>query len=245
MIVPRRIIGWEEPKDNPESAENRPPVPDINAARPDSCPSCGEPARRDGAFTLVGHGWYERWAKIPQGLRIRIRRFLCKRCGKTCSVLPHWLLPRYEYTAPVILSSLQDYYGGEKTAAAVTAEFGLSEAKNGWRTLRRWSSAFLLSATLWGWLGARLGAGKDTNRSREQVRILLARFFVSFADRVEHNVAPDIARVVRQSLGHMVFDGKEARSSIHGHRGEKSPFSPQKPRLFQPTHGAGAPRPPP
>ena len=206
MIVIKRIIGWEAPPDKPEFGKNGAPAPDLEAARPDSCPSCLQPVHQNGRLTLVGHGAYERWANIPQGIKIRIRRFLCKRCGKACSVLPHWLLPRYTYTAPVILSGLHDYYVANKTAAAVTAEFGLIQPKHGWRTLRRWGCAFLLSASLWGWLGARLGAGKQTVRSRRQVRILLGRFFVSFSDRIRPNVAPDIPRIVRQSLGHRVFD---------------------------------------
>ena len=155
MIVLMRIIGWEAPEDNLESPENRPPVPDVEAARPDSCRCCGAPARDCGKLVLVGHGWYERWVNIPQGIKIRIRRFLCKRCGRTCSVLPHWLLPRYTYTAPVILSSLRDYYIANKTAAATTTGFGMSQPKHGWRTLKRWGCAFLLSASLWGWLGTR------------------------------------------------------------------------------------------
>lgn len=245
MIVLKRIIGWEAPPDNPEFAEKEAPAPDIKAARPDACPSCLEPAHQDGTLTLVGHGWYERWANIPQGIKIRIRRFLCKRCGKTCSVLPHWLLPRYTYTAPVILSSLHGYYVADKTAAAVTAGFALSQPKHGWRTLRRWGCAFLLSATLWGWLGTRLGARKHTVRSRRQVRILLERFFLSFTERIELRTAPDIAQVVRQSLGHMVFDDRNARSSLHRRSGAPSAFFPRRAQLAPPTQGAGAARSPP
>jgi hypothetical protein len=69
MTILKEIIGWEEPEDNLESRENRPPVSDVEESRPDFCPCCSAPARYCGKLLLVGHGSYERWAKIPQVCR--------------------------------------------------------------------------------------------------------------------------------------------------------------------------------
>ena len=245
MIVLKRIIGWEEPKDKPKTPENRPPVADVDASRPDFCPCCGAPARYCGKLVLIGHGTYERWAKIPQGIKIRIRRYLCRRCRRTCSVLPHWLLPRFHYTAPVILSSLDQYFVAGETVAVVTAPFDLSEAKHGWGTLRRWGAAFLLATVLWGWLGRQLGVRKGTSRSRDQLRIHLERFMRSFTDRVKPNAVPAIPQIVRLSLTGRVFDGGKTWSSRHPPRGKARASIPHRTRSGPPTQGAGAPRSPP
>jgi hypothetical protein len=245
MIVLKRIIGWEAPTDNLESPENRPPVADVEASRPDFCPCCGAPAWYCGKLVLIGNGTYERWAKIPQGIKIRIRRYLCRRCRRTCSVLPHWLLPRFQYTAPVILSSLDQYFVAGETAAVVTAPFDLSEAKHGWGTLLRWGSAFLVSTILWGWLGTRLGVREGATRSRDQVRIHLERFMRSFTDRVKPNTVPAIPEIVQLSLNGRVFDGAKAWSSLHPPDGKIMAGTPHRTRPGPPTQGAGLPRGPP
>jgi hypothetical protein len=247
MIVLMRIIGWEAPRDNLKTPEDRPPVPGTDEARPDSCPSCLAPAWEDGKLTLVGHGSYQRWIKEPGEGRIGVRRFLCERedCGKTCSVLPHWVLPRFQYIAPLVLTSLSRYHVGGETARSVTAEFGLSSPKHGWGTLRRWGSAFLVSTILWGWLGTRLGVRKGTSRSRDQVRIHLERFTRSFTDRVTPNAVPSIPEIVRLSLGGRVFDGGKAWSSRHPPGGRIMASLPHRTRSGPPTQGAGPPRAPP
>jgi hypothetical protein len=233
----KEIIGWERPEDKTG-------VPDIDAARPDFCPFCNAPAWEKGRLQLVGHGSYERWAKIPQGIKIRIRRFLCKRCGTTCSVLPHWLLPRFHHTAPVILGSLLAYHVGKTPASVVTAAFELSAPKHGWGTLRRWGSAFLVCSVLWGWLGRGLGVRKGTPWSRDRVSTHLERFMVGFTDRKESWSQADVAHVVRQTLNGMVFD-RHGTPSRRGCRGRRGAALPQKARFAVPTQGAGPTRAPP
>jgi hypothetical protein len=245
MTILKGIIAWETPEDNLGSPENRPPAPDVEASRPDFCPCCDAPAWYCGKLLLVGHGSYKRWASIPQGIKIRIRRYLCRRCGGTCSVLPHWLLPRFHYTAPVILSSLKRYFVDGETAAVVTKGFGLSHPKHGWGTLRRWGRAFVVSTILWGWLGAQLGVRKDRSRSRQEVRIHLERFMRSFTDRVRPNVVPAIPDIVRLSLNGRVFGGGKSWSSLHPPRGRIAPAIPPRTRSGPPTQGAGPPRGPP
>jgi hypothetical protein len=127
----------------------------------------------------------------------------------------------------------------------VTAQFGLSTPKHGGGTLRRWSSAFLVSTVLWGWLGARLGVRKGTTRSRDQVRIHLERFMKSFTDRVAPNVVPTIPDIVQLSLNDRVFDGEETWSLRHPPRGKIKALIPHKARSGLPTQGAGPARGPP
>jgi hypothetical protein len=181
----------------------------------------------------------------PQGERIRIRRFLCKRCGTTSSVLPHWLLPRFQYPATLILLSLLRYYVHAETAAAVTAEFALSEVKSGWSALRRWGSGFLRHTALWGWLGKQLGVRKEEAWSRERVRVLLERFVRGFKGRTPGSRTLTVSEIVQLSLSGMVFDRGRAWSSLHARGGEKAASGPERVRSGSPTQGAGRPRAPP
>ena len=64
------------------------------------CPSCkqGKPHR---------HGFY--WRFCLDGyrcLRIKIRRYYCRRCGITISLLPGFCVPRFQYTLDVIWKAL-------------------------------------------------------------------------------------------------------------------------------------------
>lgn len=238
MQVFKDIIGWDALEDNPYIA-------DIEESRPEACPGCGAMAREGGRLLLVGHGSYERWVKVPREIRIRIRRYLCKRCRATTSVLPLWLLPRFQYTALVILVSLMQFHVEGKTAAVVTARFGLGHAKHGWFTLRRWGACFLVSGALWGWLGARLGVRPDTPWSRDRMRLHLERFVRSFPDPLRPRTPPSLEDVVGRSLRGMAFDGKTARSSLHAGNGRRPGYSPSASRLGPPTQRAGLPRDPP
>ena len=247
MLNLKEIIGSEEPEGNPESGEYAYSRPSTEETRPTACPWCLGPARENGKLTLVGHGTYKRWVKTLKEIRIHVQRFRCIRegCGKTCSVFPHWLLPRFEYTALVILSCLWRFFVDGETAAAVMAEFGFSDLKHGWGTLRRWGRAFLISTTLWGWQGKRLGVRKSTAYSRAQVRIHLERFMRSFSDHVTANTASAIPDIVRLSLANRVFHGTKTWSSLHPPHGKIRAPIPFKTRPGQPTQGAGRNRGPP
>ena len=66
------------------------------------CPVCGAHAR------LQGHGSYSRNA-LPTGeteLVVVIHRLLCPVCRKTVSLLPSFLLPRFQHTARFVVESL-------------------------------------------------------------------------------------------------------------------------------------------
>lgn len=55
------------------------------------CPCCG-------SDKLIGHGSYERNVIIyNECQRIKIKRVLCKECGKTHALIPYFLIPYYQH----------------------------------------------------------------------------------------------------------------------------------------------------
>jgi hypothetical protein len=141
-------------------------APSLEELRPKYCsnPECMVPARNaEGFLQLIGHGLYLRQVR---GLRevswieIWIRRFRCRVCGCTMSVLPDWLHPWRWYAAPVIVEALYRHCVLGETACSIGIRFGRPMEAAEWRSLRRWRAQLLISPTLWGWFGPRLGIVK-------------------------------------------------------------------------------------
>lgn len=57
---------------------------------PRSCPRCAAP--------VIGHGRRNKQAHDENRSGIRVRRGICKGCGKTITVLPAWSLPYTRYS---------------------------------------------------------------------------------------------------------------------------------------------------
>jgi len=70
---------------------------------PDCCPAC------KGRILLYRHGFYSRNA-IQDGIiyAVFIRRLRCPSCRSTCSLLPHFLVPRYQYVFSNVLQFLKE-----------------------------------------------------------------------------------------------------------------------------------------
>jgi transposase-like protein len=72
-------------------------IVDPDRYRPDHCPQCeaGQP--------LVGHGFYSRTLVDAafDGV-IRVRRYLCRSCRRTISLLPQFALPYFRFSVSVI-----------------------------------------------------------------------------------------------------------------------------------------------
>ena len=136
----------------PDSAS----VPPIDAVRPSFCPHCRAPAGVRGCLTLWGHGARSHDVVVPGDTpmlaRVWVRRFLCRRCGQTCSVSPLGCLPRHIYTLAAIVTAwflaaerpvgdglddeeIYDRVGVDRRAAG--QEPGHSGRRR-WRSLRRW-----------------------------------------------------------------------------------------------------------
>lgn len=84
-------------------------VPPIDAVRPAFCPHCRAVAGLPGARKLWGHG--VRWHDVvvpgdkPTSVQVWARRFLCRRCGQTCSVSAPGVLSGHVYTLAAVLAA--------------------------------------------------------------------------------------------------------------------------------------------
>ena len=120
--------------------------PEHICARPGNCPNCLAEGQ------MIGHGSYQRQPQDGrQSWEIRIKRWRCKVCGKTVSVLPSFLLRYRHYLLEVIQLVLSSRF--EKTAyweevIAKHSHQGLP-AK---RTVQRWCASYGEQAGRW--LGA-------------------------------------------------------------------------------------------
>jgi transposase-like protein len=111
--------------------------------RPECCPCCGT------WHTFIGHGFYLRKPKDQfQVYRIWIKRWFCKACHRTLSVLPSFLLRFRHYLLSVIQQVLvlrfEDHASWQATARRCAPE-GLPAA----RTIGRWCHAFARHAPSW------------------------------------------------------------------------------------------------
>jgi Domain of unknown function (DUF6431) len=72
-------------------------ISDPDRYRPDHCPQC------DARQSLTGHGFYSRTLVdvVFDGL-IRVRRYLCRLCKRTLSLLPEFALPWLRFSLSVI-----------------------------------------------------------------------------------------------------------------------------------------------
>ena len=130
--------------------------PPIDAARPRFCPGCGVPAGSRGALNLSGHGARSHEVVVPGDtptlVTVWVRRFLCRRCNRTCSVLPPGCLPRHLYTLGAIVMAwflaAESPVGDGLDDEAVYDRVGVDRRASGqepgragrrrWRSLRRW-----------------------------------------------------------------------------------------------------------
>lgn len=111
--------------------------------RPACCPHCGQQDR------LIGHGFYWRKAKDQtQVIRIRVKRWLCKACRRTLSVLPSFVLRFRHYLLAVIQAVVVARYEDHASWQATTqrcAQDGLPAP----RTIGRWCRSFAEQAPAW------------------------------------------------------------------------------------------------
>ena len=72
-------------------------ISDPNRDRPDHCPQC------EAKHPLTGHGFYRRTLVDTafDGV-IRVRRYLCRSCKRTVSLLPEFALPWLRFSVSVI-----------------------------------------------------------------------------------------------------------------------------------------------
>jgi hypothetical protein len=91
---------------------------------------------------MIGHGYYRR--KPRDGLDVypmQIKRWRCKGCGRTVSVLPSFLLRYRQYLLRVIGAVLALRFEGVASWAAILADLA-SSGYLALRTLQRWCTSF-------------------------------------------------------------------------------------------------------
>lgn len=72
-------------------------IADPDRYRPDHCPQC------EAKHPLTGHGFYRRTlVDVAFDGIIRVRRYLCRSCKRTVSLLPEFALPWLRFSVPVI-----------------------------------------------------------------------------------------------------------------------------------------------
>lgn len=92
-------------------------ISDPDRYRPNYCPQC------EAKQPLTGHGFYRRTLVDAafDGV-IRVRRYLCRLCGRTVSLLPQFALPYLRFGIPVIaLFLIARLLGGSTLGAAAVA----------------------------------------------------------------------------------------------------------------------------
>jgi hypothetical protein len=216
--------------------------PSLEELRPIFCsnPKCGAPARNsEGILQLVGHGVYLRQVRglTEVGwIEIWIHRFRCLVCECTMSVLPDWLHPWRWYAAPVILEALYRHCILRETACSIGNRFGRPSDATEWRSLRRWRAQLLISPTLWGWLGSRLGIVEPA-RDRPKAAAYLIRLLANAGQQALSGIegVREISLTSRRTLSNMIHNRKIAWLAGHFPPGVESRGSPAAIRPGLPT----------
>jgi len=178
-------------------------LPSVDELRPSSCPTCEKPSRPAGEqLGIVGHGTYTRQVLgLGPGaapVSVHIRRYRCRGCPTTISVLPADLVPWRWYTGGAILLALTLTLLAGKSAAAARRTLGAASSGPGWKTVSRWQRQLL--APLWRWTASQLGfvdgrAAVKRSERRDRLRALLSLHGGDDSTRGE-----DLDRVARAAV---------------------------------------------
>ena len=211
-------------------------------------PVARPPGIAEGVLQVVGHGMYSRQVcgLVETGwIVIWIRRFLCLACGRTMSLLPDRLHPWRWYAGTVIIEALFRHCILLESAAAIGARFGRPEDAVEWRSLRRWRGQLLVSPTLWGWLGPRLGVTKPAaNRNEGKTRLERLLAEGGCIARSGILALEEVSGAVRKTLRDLVHDRKKAWSLKSFLPGFLSSDSSARLRPASPTEKDSGPDPP-
>ena len=161
--------------------------PPVEVLRPKVCPLCGHLAREPGQrLGIVGHGTYTRQVlgllSAAEEVLVRVRRYLCRGCRRTLSILADTLHPHRWYAAGSILDALRMHLIDGAPERKVRESFGVEVDSEVWRSLRRWRRQLL--DRLFGWLALPFGVrGPATTRveGRARLRHLFAEATAPFS----------------------------------------------------------------
>jgi hypothetical protein len=184
---------------------------------------------------LIETGWILIW----------VRRFLCLACGHTMSLLPDWLHPWRWYAGTAIVEALYRHCVLLEPACVIGVRFGRPGDATEWRSLRRWRVQLLVSPTLWGWLGPRLGVTKPASNKLEG-KIRLERLLAEAGIVIRTGIATldRICSATRRTLRDLVHDRKKAWPSRRFLPGTTLGRSSGRARPTLPTEKGSGPGPP-
>ena len=99
--------------------------------------------------SLIGHGYYQRKAQDGQrAYFIRVKRWRCKICHHTLSILPNFLFPHRHYLVRVIQPVVVAIYECNQNWEQVTRSCA-QQGTPGLRTMQRWCKAYAGYASGW------------------------------------------------------------------------------------------------
>lgn len=223
-------------------------APSAEDVRPKFCLICGQAAHSpEGTLKVVGHGSYSRQVRgvVETWIVIWVRRFLCLACGHTMSMLPDWLHPWRWYAGTVIIEALYRHCILMEPAGSIGALFGRAQDATEWRSLRRWREQLLVSPTLWGWLGPRLGIAEPAS-NRAEGRTYLERLLAEGGSIVCTGILAieEVSSAARRTLRDLVHDRKRAWPLRSFLPGSLSSGSSARLRRALPTEKDSGPDPP-
>jgi len=115
----------------------------LDFPRPEVCPRC------HAIHLFVGHGFYHRKPfSLTQAYRVPIKRWLCKACRHTLSLLPSFLLRYRHYLLAVIQSVVVARFEDGVTWTHLAQHCAVEESP-ALRTMRRWCVSFAAHAPGW------------------------------------------------------------------------------------------------
>ncbi len=161
------------------------------------------------------------------------------------SRLPDWLLPWRWYAGTVIIEALFRRCILMETEISIAVLFGRPKDSKEWKCLRRWRTQLLISPTLWGWLGPRLGIIKSAGNwegGKAYLEQLLAEGGLIVKSGIK--AMGQLPGAVRKTVHDLVHNRKQAWSTKQFHPGRSSTDSPARLRRGLPTEKDSGPGPP-
>jgi hypothetical protein len=128
-----------------------------------------------------------------KSIDIWIRRYRCRGCGKTISVLPDTLLPWRWYAGGAILLTLVGVLLLGRSVADLRESIGPGDRSPHWTTPGRWARALL--ERLWCWKSAELGGSLGIEPEKRLQRLL--GLFGTHARSPDEELLAAVGRVVR------------------------------------------------
>jgi hypothetical protein len=141
-------------------------IADPDRYRPDHCPQC------EAKQPLAGHGFYQRTlVDVAFDGVIRVRRYLCRLCRRTVSLLPDFVLPwlRFSLTVISLFLAARLLQGATLAAAALAASQKAMPHQRGQFWIRRFGQQ---AERLCAALAALTGPASATNFVTRALRML-------------------------------------------------------------------------